>query len=35
MKSASTVTPANYAAALRGLETNYAAACEHFARLTT
>lgn len=33
-KDAPTVTSGDYAAALQGLETSYAAACEHFAKLT-
>ena len=33
-KDARSITPDNYEAALQGLETSYAAACERFAKLT-
>jgi HPt (histidine-containing phosphotransfer) domain-containing protein len=32
-RDARSITPGHYEAALRGLETSYAAACEHFAAL--
>ncbi len=34
-KDAPTITPDSYAATLQGLETSYAAACEHFAKFTS
>jgi len=33
-QNARSITPENYEAALRGLETSYAAACERFAEIT-